>query len=1556
MTNQRQRDRGRRGMGQLRRAIVAGGLSAGLVLQAPVIATAATVHISTSAFDSDAATACGVSTIDFEDPALHSDELLVGQCHDDFLVTFSASAGFVVSPEVDSIVHLVRDGRAGLVQFDYTFDETMDIDGPLGDEDLPLMYLYLAFDDPIEYLEGWFISVSQDLQLVARGPGVPDETVQLPVTGVMVPGGIYAGVVFDNPVTEIEITGTLGGDEWAIDDLGLPPLECHDQDGDGYRPVDGDCDDLDPLSYPGADELCDGIDNDCDGAPDPSEVDENYDLFLDCVDTDGDGVTYADGDCAPWDPTVYPGAEELCDGIDNDCDDTLETWDVDGDYDGYLDCVDTDLDGFTTADGDCDPWDPTVYPGAVELCDGIDNDCDDVVEWWDMDANSDLFLDCVDTDGDGIPYADGDCDPWDPTVYPGAEELCDGIDNDCDGAIEPWDVDGDYDDYLDCVDTDGDGVTTYEGDCDPWDDSVYPGALEVCDGLDNDCDGEVPRDEQDFDHDTYAYCEGDIDDFDSEKHPYHEPELTNGVDSDYDGETAGRIWGCQLATPAGGSVAASWAALALGLALLAIRRRRPLTATVRALRTGRGRWFGALLLVVAAGWVGCAGGPDTEAACGDGIDNDGDGQTDCDDLDCGDSGACDEPAVEVCGDGLDNDRNGLVDCQDPACDPDCNPDAEIDCDDQLDNDLDGDIDCLDDDCEHDPICIPDIEDDCGNGIDDDLDGLRDCQDDDCFGHEACPEQTEYACDNELDDDLDGLTDCDDPDCTTHPACVPGFEEDCGDGADDDLDGWIDCEDTDCEGDDACLAGEESDCGNGLDDDLDGDEDCADLDCALAPECAPDEETDCVDGVDDDLDGLVDCDDSDCATNPTCWAPSEGVCDDGLDDDGDGLTDCEDGDCVTAPECAPEPTEVSCADLTDNDVDGLTDCEDPDCLLDPVCGTALDEFLCDDLFDNDLDGLLDCDDDDCAWNSACAPGCPSGDLGSATGVAVASGTTLGAGADHPSNLCGAPTGEDVALTWTAPYSGPFTVRTEGSDFNTVLSLLDGTCNGVEIACNDNAVDLWSSITFDAAAGDTFVFVVAGFGIASGTVVLSVDVALPDDEAGFCADGTDDDGDGLTDCDDPDCAAECWAPEDCAGGGDEDLDGMADCADPDCTGELECSDDCPLIDLGQATGADVAVGTTVGLFDDHAGSSCGTTPAADVAFEFTAPADGTYVFSTAGATDFDTVLTLRETDCQGPELACNDDAILGTSEVILGLAAGQQVVVIVDGFGFEEGDYALSITAIEPLDESGICADGVDNDGDGWTDCGDLDCEADPACDPVEHCANGLDDDGDGWTDCDDEDCTWLPVCNLLEVCPRFDLGSQAGFGILEGDNQGTGDQLDLATCGSSDGDDFSFGWTAPAGGTFTFDTLGSGYDTVLYLLQDDCDGPVLECNDDAEGIPQSSLTADLLAGQQVVIAIDAPDGENGAFVLNIHDPTGATEFGLCDDGEDDDGDGATDCADPDCTGATPCTCCQSTPGVPGCGLNPAVESCVCTHMPSCCNGEWDAACAGAVEDLGCGSCS
>ena len=184
----------------------------------------------------------------------------------------------------------------------------------------------------------------------------------------------------------------------------------YDADGDGWRTCGGDCDDNNPNIHPGAVELQDSIDNNCNG-------ENNEENLLD-VDDDGDSYSEQDGDCDDNNPDVNINRPEIADGIDNDCD---------GIIDNTTEFYDDDGDGWTEIEGDCNDANKDVYPLAIEIENEIDDNCDSRV---------DELTVFYDDDGDGWTEIEGDCDDFNPWVYNGANEFCDDIDNDCDGLID----------------------------------------------------------------------------------------------------------------------------------------------------------------------------------------------------------------------------------------------------------------------------------------------------------------------------------------------------------------------------------------------------------------------------------------------------------------------------------------------------------------------------------------------------------------------------------------------------------------------------------------------------------------------------------------------------------------------------------------------------------------------------------------------------------------------------------------------------------------------------------------------------------------------------------------------------------------------------------------------------------------------------------------------------------------------------------------------------------------------------------------------------------------
>ena len=820
-------------------------------------------------------------------------------------------------------------------------------------------------------------------------------------------------------------------------DEGCPPINC-DQDQDGFQntsagctPPAGqeDCNDADPNVYPGAPDICgDGILQNC-----------NSDTLCD-DDGDGDGFN-SSVDCNDADPNVGPGAIEVCNGVDDDCDglvdegnpDPLGTKMVDvycnddndgvcGEASGSGRCICAKVVPNTSRDAGnrvvCGGEDLAAAASprcffapqpAFEECDSLDHDCDGQPDKPGGVGLLETGTACGPDTGECVAGLVIGCDFAQTTVgafndhfvcgsgFVGPiPERCNGRDDNCDGGLPSEEIDHDGDGYLACSGCGGENLATGIigcDDCAAWNSSRYPTAPEMCNNVDDDCEGGISDDGADECTPTYPNCCGSL------------GICVNILNDRF------HCGGC-------------------GAPCSNMRANRCVNGTCRC-GAGAECVPGQQCVGTApagscqCNFTSCGAGCCSGTSCVEYI-NQGDGN-------CGDNGdacaAC--PHNRACSSG---------EC---LCFGQVNPPGETVCDDNVDNDCDGSIDCADGQCDtrtcdaNGMVCSGSScvcsgnggttqtnESTCGDNHDNDCDGQTDCADGDCNGDScgangmvcsggACvcsgnggaTQLAESTCNDGHDNDCDGQTDCADGQCDLDPCgangriCISGAcqcpgsspENNCGNSTDDDCDGQTDCADGDCNGDPCgsfgriCSGGScvcpggstENNCGDGVDNDCDGDTDCADSNCngdicgshglicsggaCVCPGGTT--ESACGDGSDNDCDGDTDCADTDCSGD---WCGANGMI-------------CSGGACVCG---GGEASETTCDDTSDNDCDGDTDCADTDCngdtcapygmeCISGVClcsgngGTVEPaESICDDGHDND------CDDPHCAGKDGC----------------------------------------------------------------------------------------------------------------------------------------------------------------------------------------------------------------------------------------------------------------------------------------------------------------------------------------------------------------------------------------------------------------------------------------------------------------------------------------------------------------------------------------------------------------------------------------------------------
>ena len=221
-------------------------------------------------------------------------------------------------------------------------------------------------------------------------------------------------------------------------------------------------------------------------------------------------------DCNDNNASINPSATEVCDGLDNNCNGLTDegvtsTFYVDNDNDGYGGTSSTQAcsapSGYVSNNLDCNDNNASINPGATEICDGQDNNCNGQT---DENGTTTFYFD-NDNDGyggtssiqtcsppSGYVSNNSDCNDNNANINPGATEICDGIDNDCDGLIDEnvtttFYFDNDNDGYGSNTSTQAcsapSGYVSNNSDCNDNNANINPGAAEICDGVDNNCNG-----------------------------------------------------------------------------------------------------------------------------------------------------------------------------------------------------------------------------------------------------------------------------------------------------------------------------------------------------------------------------------------------------------------------------------------------------------------------------------------------------------------------------------------------------------------------------------------------------------------------------------------------------------------------------------------------------------------------------------------------------------------------------------------------------------------------------------------------------------------------------------------------------------------------------------------------------------------------------------------------------------------------------------------------------------------------------------------------------------
>ena len=726
---------------------------------------------------------------------------------------------------------------------------------------------------------------------------------------------------------------------------------------------------------------------------------------------------------------------------------------------------------------------------------------------------------------------------------------------------------------------------------------------------------------------------------------------------------------------------------------------------------------------------------------------------------------------------------------------------------------------------------------------------------------VCPTGTREICDNKIDDDCNGLTDCADPACFGDPSCSKPGQEICNNGIDDNGNGLIDCADPECANSLSCRPSTGTEiCNNGIDDNGNGLVDCADPMCTtfsgcLTVDCSPDTDFGTlamrgakVSRAISTLGG---------AKGYATCAPTGGLGRVGRFEV-DGTTDvrldfsqvsgtahvvelfraganetCDRNPIVCVPAGESALTTQTFSALTAGvywlivesypGLEGST-------TVTLSTGSATTPEICNNGIDDDGNGLIDCADAACLKSpfcvgSECVPDITLGAL--VVGAApkeVKTNLSTDSSRYRPTCSGNVPGGDEaIEFTLAQPAGVEVNYQESGSSVLSIFRMptLGLACDSDQLTCTFVS-DSASAVAFTGlGAGNYLLIAKAASAAQAGPIDLEIS-AFGTRQTEICNNGIDDDGNGLIDCADPACF------------------GVGMCASPSCV---------PSQDLGALSwGMTKVVTVDTAGGNDLYQTSCshGNGKERVLKLSLTEPMALSIDCTDTGSNVLALSQELEPLDaCDAHEIDCADPHVLpfGCGFAFPDLQPGNYYLIVQAFQAGEEGSVTLRLEGLQETVRE-ICNNGIDDDGDGYTDCADRKCITSPECAKL--------------------------ACRVDQSMGLLPLNGTPTSVVVQTSNAGNNETL--TTCVSQPGgQDADIDFQLPATADLTLEWAQAGnHDFAIYPDE----GMLFACEADAAvACVQSTAIAagthvfsSLPAGlYHLVVDADAPGDEGGVVV-------------------------------------------------------------------------------------------